>query len=297
MKWYIYALQRYAQFTGRSQRKEYWYFFLFTFIFSLILGFIENLTGIVDESSGWGFLTGIFFLAMFIPTIAVTVRRLHDTGRTGWWALLPLVPIVGGIALLVLCALDSEPGSNRFGPNPKGVRDYPTPERDASVTTRKIPDDPPSSIPRPDEPDSPSESSPSVGDSPSASTCPKCGSPGWDESESCSICGYSVLRILSFVKEDGELIPVGKLKKKLNQNWAKQQFGEDGIFWDRSWQFSVEPNDQSWVFIPNTSAVNVTLVDGKVITDLLALAVGMRLSVGNSIEGIEKTPITISLTG
>jgi uncharacterized membrane protein YhaH (DUF805 family) len=63
----------------------------------------------------------VFVLATFIPTLAVTVRRLHDTNRSGWWVLLEFVPIVGGLVLLVFMMLDSQPGANRFGPNPKGV--------------------------------------------------------------------------------------------------------------------------------------------------------------------------------
>jgi uncharacterized membrane protein YhaH (DUF805 family) len=84
-------------------------------IVAVVLGFIEGIFG------GPGILGGIYSLAMLIPGIAVTVRRLHDTGRSGWWVLVALIPVLGFIALLVFMVLDSQPGSNEYGPNPKEV--------------------------------------------------------------------------------------------------------------------------------------------------------------------------------
>ena len=106
MNWYIYVLKKYAVFGGRARRKEYWIFFLINLILSFIIGFLEGLAG----SSG--FVYPIYALAVFIPSIAVGVRRMHDTDRSGWWLLLPVVNIV------FLC-LDSQAGDNRFGANPK----------------------------------------------------------------------------------------------------------------------------------------------------------------------------------
>jgi len=104
--------KKYADFSGRSRRKEYWLFALFYMIICLTLSII----GIATESF-W--LYGLFLLASFIPTIAVGVRRLHDTNRTGWWILISLVPLIGAIWFIVLCCFDSDPGDNRFGKNPK----------------------------------------------------------------------------------------------------------------------------------------------------------------------------------
>ena len=121
MGWYIEALKKYAVFGGRSRRKEYWYFVLFSVIVSLVLSAIDALLGTFSSSTNVGLLGGIYGLAIIVPSIAVSVRRLHDTDRTGWWILINLVPIVGSIVLLVFYVLDGTPGQNRFGPNPKGV--------------------------------------------------------------------------------------------------------------------------------------------------------------------------------
>jgi uncharacterized membrane protein YhaH (DUF805 family) len=98
------VLGQYAGFSGRARRSEYWYWVLFSILWCWIP--IVNL------------LLGLIF---FIPSLAVCVRRLHDTGRTGWWILLGLIPIIGAIVLLVFYCTDSQPGENQYGPNPKGV--------------------------------------------------------------------------------------------------------------------------------------------------------------------------------
>ena len=121
MGWYLEALKKYAVFGGRSRRKEYWYFVLFSLIVSLVLSAIDALLGTLSSSTNVGLLGGIYGLAIIIPSIAVSVRRLHDIDRTGWWILIGLVPLIGGIVLLVFALLDSTPGSNRYGPNPKGA--------------------------------------------------------------------------------------------------------------------------------------------------------------------------------
>ena len=119
MEWVTEALKKYAVFSGRSRRKEYWSFILFTVLISIALSIIDSLTGTYNISSGIGLLGGIFGLAMLIPSIAVSVRRLHDIDRTGWWVLLPLVPLIGWIVLLVFHVQDSTPGTNGYGSNPK----------------------------------------------------------------------------------------------------------------------------------------------------------------------------------
>jgi len=121
--WFTEALKKYAVFSGRSRRKEYWYFVLFVVLISLMLSIVDSLIGAYDRSSGVGLLSSIFSLAILIPSIAVSVRRLHDIDRTGWWVLISLVPLVGWIVLLIFHVQDSTPGTNRYGPNPK-VTEY-----------------------------------------------------------------------------------------------------------------------------------------------------------------------------
>ena len=120
MHWYIEVLKKYAVFSGRARRKEYWLFHLFSLIFAFVLGSIDRLAGFADSGS-IGPLGGLYTLAILIPATAVGVRRLHDTNRSGWWLLIALVPIIGAIVLLVFLVSDSQTGSNRYGPNPKEV--------------------------------------------------------------------------------------------------------------------------------------------------------------------------------
>ena len=120
MNWYIAVLKKYAVFTGRARRSEYWFFILFNVIISLVLGFIDGFLGLGDPEAAVGLLSVIYGLAVLMPSIAVGVRRLHDTDRSGWWLLISLIPLIGGIVLLVFFVLDGTPGENRFGPNPKG---------------------------------------------------------------------------------------------------------------------------------------------------------------------------------
>ena len=121
MSWYLQALKKYAVFSGRSRRMEYWYFVLFNIIVSIVLGVIDGLLGTSGSYAGAGLLSGIYGLAVLIPSLAVTVRRLHDTDRTGWWILIALVPLIGVIVLLVFALLEGTPGNNQYGPNPKGA--------------------------------------------------------------------------------------------------------------------------------------------------------------------------------
>jgi uncharacterized membrane protein YhaH (DUF805 family) len=121
MSWFIEALKKYAVFSGRSRRKEYWYFFLFVVIIGIALSIVDGLIGTYHRSTGAGLLNSIFSLALLIPSIAVSVRRLHDIDRTGWWVLISLVPLIGWIVLLIFHVQDSTPGPNRYGPNPKSA--------------------------------------------------------------------------------------------------------------------------------------------------------------------------------
>lgn len=121
MDWYFAVLRQYATFSGRARRKEYWYFTLFNLIAMLMLTLVDILTGLFHAESGFGLISGLYSLAVLIPSIAVVIRRLHDTNRSGWWLLVGLIPLIGAVVLLVFTLLDSQPGANRFGPDPKGM--------------------------------------------------------------------------------------------------------------------------------------------------------------------------------
>ena len=121
MSWYLEVLKKYAVFSGRARRKEYWYFVLFNILASIVLGIIDGVTGCFNAATGVGLLGGIYSLAMIIPSISVSVRRLHDTGRSGWWLLIGLIPLIGAIVLLVFMVRDSFPDDNEYGASPKGV--------------------------------------------------------------------------------------------------------------------------------------------------------------------------------
>lgn len=120
MNWYLEALRKYATFEGRARRKEYWFFILFNVLAVVVLGIIDVVLGTSSKEAGLGLLSGIYLLAVLLPALAVTVRRLHDTDRSGWWILIEFIPLIGGLVLLIFTLLDSTPGSNRFGPSPKG---------------------------------------------------------------------------------------------------------------------------------------------------------------------------------
>ena len=108
-------LKKYAQFSGRSRRAEYWQYALFIGIVYVVLAVLAA----ASKSSVVFGLLAVFYLGILVPSLAVGVRRLHDTGKSGWWLLFGIVPIVGEITLLVFTCLDSQPGPNRYGPNPK----------------------------------------------------------------------------------------------------------------------------------------------------------------------------------
>lgn len=112
MSWYIGCWKKYATFSGRARRKEYWMFALFNAI-------AYGVAGLIDGVLGTSLVAAVYGLAVLLPTLAVTARRLHDTDRSAWWMLICFVPFVGGIWLLVLTVLDGTPEENRFGANPK----------------------------------------------------------------------------------------------------------------------------------------------------------------------------------
>ncbi len=113
MNWYLQVLKKYAVFSGRARRKEYWMFFLFNLIIAFVLGFIEGIVGIAPESDQ-SVLVTIYQLAILIPSIAVGVRRMHDSDHSGWWLLVPIVNIVFAVS-------EGTRGVNRFGSDPKAI--------------------------------------------------------------------------------------------------------------------------------------------------------------------------------
>ena len=114
MNWYVEVLKKYVVFEGRARRKEYWYFVLISVIISIILRLIDTAIGI-------NVLATIYGLAVLLPSLGVAVRRLHDTGRSGWWIFINLIPLVGFIIWLVFMFTDSQVGENKYGPSPKAV--------------------------------------------------------------------------------------------------------------------------------------------------------------------------------
>ncbi|PID90464.1 MAG: hypothetical protein CSA97_02770 [Bacteroidetes bacterium] len=124
MNYYIDCFRKYFQFSGRARRSEFWYFVLFNALVSFALSYIPwgEFTIPLPFSFfrlNYSLLSALYSLFAFIPSIAVTVRRLHDTGRGGGWIFILLLPLIGAVILLVFMILDSAEGANRFGPNPK----------------------------------------------------------------------------------------------------------------------------------------------------------------------------------
>ena len=123
MNWYLKVMRQYADFSGRARRKEYWMFTLFCLIFFIVAAILDNVLGttfkIAGQSLPYGWLYVILGLATIVPSLAVCVRRLHDIGKSGWYYFIGLIPLVGGIILLVWFCQDSQTGENKWGVNPK----------------------------------------------------------------------------------------------------------------------------------------------------------------------------------
>ncbi len=133
MSWYIEVLKKYVVFSGRARRAEYWYFVLFNTIIGAVLLAIDIAMGSGSAEStmsgdagmamnaSLGILSGIYSLAVFLPGLAVLIRRLHDTDHSGWWIFITLIPIIGAFILLYFLVKDSTPGVNQYGSNPKNI--------------------------------------------------------------------------------------------------------------------------------------------------------------------------------
>jgi len=144
-QYYIDTLKnRYAQFDGRASRSEFWYFVLFNLVVSIIFAILDSVLGTsysyevttntmatatteaasVSVTQTIGYLQSFYGLAVMIPSIAVSIRRLHDLGKSGWWILLGIIPLINFIGIFVLLYFyvqDSQPEENEYGPNPKGM--------------------------------------------------------------------------------------------------------------------------------------------------------------------------------
>jgi uncharacterized membrane protein YhaH (DUF805 family) len=114
------CFRQYVGFSGRARRSEYWWFFLFTVLVSIVTSVLDSILGTMSEDTNVGVIGSIASLALLLPSIAVAIRRLHDTSRSGWWILIGLIPIVGWIILIVFYCQDSH-GDNEHGPSPKTV--------------------------------------------------------------------------------------------------------------------------------------------------------------------------------
>ncbi len=114
MNHYLTVLKKYAIFNGRAPRAEYWYFFLFNILASVLVNIVSKIIG-----DTYSILSVIYSLAVIIPGIAVSIRRLHDIGKSGWWLFICLIPIVGQIWLIILFVINSTPADNKYGPNTK----------------------------------------------------------------------------------------------------------------------------------------------------------------------------------
>ena len=127
MNWYLKVLKHYVDFSGRARRKEFWMYSLFSMIFAIVAMILDKLLGTTFDFDlygqsldfGFGWLYLIYGLAVSIPGLAVSIRRLHDIGKSGWSYLISLIPFVGAIILLVWFCKDSQAGENKWGANPK----------------------------------------------------------------------------------------------------------------------------------------------------------------------------------
>ena len=111
------CLSKYANGAGRGRRSEYWWFFLFNILVGIAAGVIDVIAG--TEAVG-----ALATLALLLPAVAAGIRRLHDTGRSGWWMLIAFVPLIGAIVLLVFFVSDGNRGENKYGPDPKAAASF-----------------------------------------------------------------------------------------------------------------------------------------------------------------------------
>ncbi|WP_406185922.1 DUF805 domain-containing protein [Streptomyces sp. NBC_01006] len=115
MNYYTDVLKKYAVFSGRARRQEFWMFIVFNFAVSIVIGIIDTVIGANS------ILSGLYSLAVLLPVLGLAARRLHDTDKSAWWLLLYLIPVLGWIVLIVFWATEGNAQPNQYGPNPKAV--------------------------------------------------------------------------------------------------------------------------------------------------------------------------------
>ncbi len=119
MSWWLAAMKKYVDFSGRARRKEYWMFVLFNLIFMILALILDAILGSANENLGYGLFYTLFSLGILLPTWSVTVRRLHDVGKSGWWIFISIIPLIGGLWLFILTITDGQPEAHQYGLNPK----------------------------------------------------------------------------------------------------------------------------------------------------------------------------------
>ncbi len=118
MNYYFLAFRKYTVFNGRATRSEYWYFTLFNILAVGMFGLIDQVMGTFNFDAGYGPLSAIYTLSMILPGLGVSIRRLHDTGRSGWWFMITIIPIIGLLVFLYFALLESDPNPNQYGESP-----------------------------------------------------------------------------------------------------------------------------------------------------------------------------------
>jgi len=119
MSWYLMVIKNYAGFSGRARRKEYWMFYLMNCIIVVALAILLSILTVITGAMGFMAIYYLYALFIFLPALAVTIRRLHDIGKSGWWYLIVFIPLIGVIWLIVLLATEGNAGENQYGPDPK----------------------------------------------------------------------------------------------------------------------------------------------------------------------------------
>ncbi|MBL7471409.1 DUF805 domain-containing protein [Robertkochia sediminum] len=119
MNWYLKCFKQYADFSGRAGRTEFWMFFVINKILIFLALMIDHVVGTSSPDNLYGVFSVLYLLAVFIPALAVRVRRLHDVGESGWMLLIGVIPVIGTIWLFVLYITKGHSGTNKWGPNPK----------------------------------------------------------------------------------------------------------------------------------------------------------------------------------
>ena len=122
MNYYLAVLKKYADFSGRARRSEYWYFVLFNMIFAIVAMVLDNILSTTVSPLPYGVFYFIYLFAVLLPSLAVAVRRLHDVGKSGWFMFIALIPFVGAIWLLILYFTEGDAGVNEYGANPKEIQ-------------------------------------------------------------------------------------------------------------------------------------------------------------------------------